>query len=246
MPLDAISLRAVVEELRPQLLNLRIDKVQQPARDQVILLLRGNKRLLLNAGANAPRLQLTELLRDNPAEPPMFCMLLRKHLAGARLLEREGCTVLAIPCNTSHYFADRLQGELHIPLIHMIRETVSAIRAMGKTTVGILATDGTVRTGIYQQALEAAGLTPVTLPAQLQRVVMSIIYDEIKKGETGSREKFGEIDAYLRQAGCDCAILGCTELPLAAEQMGLITPTVDPTEELAKAAIRFCGYRVRE
>ena len=87
MPLDAISLRAVVEELRPQLLNLRIDKVQQPARDQVILLLRGNKRLLLNAGANAPRLQLTELLRDNPAEPPMFCMLLRKHLSGARLAE---------------------------------------------------------------------------------------------------------------------------------------------------------------
>ena len=73
MPLDAISLRAVVEELRPQLLNLRIDKVQQPARDQVILLLRSNKRLLLNAGANAPRLQLTELLRDNPAEPPSPC-----------------------------------------------------------------------------------------------------------------------------------------------------------------------------
>ena len=84
MPLDAICLQAVVEELRPQLLNLRIDKVQQPARDQVILLLRGNKRLLLNAGANAPRIQLTETARDNPAEPPMFCMLLRKHLVGAR------------------------------------------------------------------------------------------------------------------------------------------------------------------
>ena len=80
MPLDAICLQAIVEELRPQLLNLRIDKVQQPARDQVILLLRGNKRLLLNAGANAPRIQLTETARDNPAEPPMFCMLLRKHL----------------------------------------------------------------------------------------------------------------------------------------------------------------------
>ena len=87
MPLDAISLRALVEELRPQLLNLRIDKVQQPARDQVVLLLRGNKRLLLNAGANAPRLQLTNLLRDNPAEPPMFCMLLRKHLVGARVAD---------------------------------------------------------------------------------------------------------------------------------------------------------------
>ena len=72
MPLDAITLRALTEELRPQLLNLRIDKVQQPARDQVILLLRGNKRLLLNAGTNAPRLQLTELLRDNPAEPDVL------------------------------------------------------------------------------------------------------------------------------------------------------------------------------
>ena len=56
MPLDAITLQALVAELRPQLVGLRIDKVQQPARDQVILLLRGNRRLLLNAGANAPRL----------------------------------------------------------------------------------------------------------------------------------------------------------------------------------------------
>ncbi|WP_298017477.1 NFACT family protein [uncultured Dysosmobacter sp.] len=87
MPLDAVCLQAVAEELRPQLLGLRIDKVQQPARDQVILLLRGNKRLLLNAGANAPRIQLTETARDNPAEPPMFCMLLRKHLVGARVAE---------------------------------------------------------------------------------------------------------------------------------------------------------------
>lgn len=87
MPLDAVCLQAIVEELRPQLLGLRIDKVQQPARDQVILLLRGNKRLLLNAGASAPRIQLTETVRDNPAEPPMFCMLLRKHLVGARVAE---------------------------------------------------------------------------------------------------------------------------------------------------------------
>ena len=77
MPLDGICMQAVAEELRSELLGLRIDKVQQPARDQVILLLRGNKRLLLNAGANTPRIQLTALTRDNPAEPPMFCMLLR-------------------------------------------------------------------------------------------------------------------------------------------------------------------------
>ena len=87
MPLDAVCLQAILEELRPQLLGLRIDKVQQPARDQVILLLRGNQRLLLNAGANAPRIQLTGISRENPAEPPMFCMLLRKHLVGARVTD---------------------------------------------------------------------------------------------------------------------------------------------------------------
>ena len=85
MPLDGVCLQAVAEELRPEILGLRIDKVQQPVKDQVILLLRGNRRLLLCAGASAPRIQLTDLVRDNPAEPPMFCMLLRKHLVGGRL-----------------------------------------------------------------------------------------------------------------------------------------------------------------
>lgn len=85
MPLDAVCLRGVLSELRPRILDVRIDKVQQPARDQVILLLRGNIRLLLNAGASSSRIQLTEQLRDNPAEPPMFCMLLRKHLVGGRI-----------------------------------------------------------------------------------------------------------------------------------------------------------------
>ena len=82
MPLDAICLQGVVGELAPQLTGSRIEKIQQPARDQVILLLRGSRRLLLNAGANQPRLHLTEQLRDNPSQPPMFCMLLRKHLSG--------------------------------------------------------------------------------------------------------------------------------------------------------------------
>ena len=82
MPLDAVCLQAVVAELSPLVAGSRIEKIQQPARDQVVLLLRGNRRLLLSAGGGQPRLHLTELLRDNPAQPPMFCMLLRKYLSG--------------------------------------------------------------------------------------------------------------------------------------------------------------------
>ena len=87
MPLDAISLRAVVEELRPQLLNLRIDKVQQPARDQVILLLRGNKRLLLNAGANAPVSSADGTAAGQSGRAAMFLYAAARHLGRAQVAE---------------------------------------------------------------------------------------------------------------------------------------------------------------
>ena len=89
MPLDAVCLSAVVRELEPFVAGARVDKIYQPARDEIILLLRGNRgsgRLLLTANPAHPRLQLTTAFRDNPATPPMFCMLLRKHLSGGRVL----------------------------------------------------------------------------------------------------------------------------------------------------------------
>ena len=89
MPLDAICLRAVVDEIRPQLAGNRIEKIQQPSRDQIVLVQRGNRRLLLNAGANQPRIHMTAQLRDNPTQPPMFCMLLRKYIGNGRIVEVE-------------------------------------------------------------------------------------------------------------------------------------------------------------
>ena len=86
MALDAVCLQAAVREIAPQVEGLKIEKIQQPARDQVVLLLRGSRRLLLCASASQPRLNLTEVLRDNPSQAPMFCMLLRKHLAGGRII----------------------------------------------------------------------------------------------------------------------------------------------------------------
>ncbi len=87
MPFDAIFLTAVSEELRPVLLGSRIDKIQQPARDTVLLTLRGREKLLLSANVNRPRIHLTKASFDNPSQPPMFCMLLRKHLSGGRISE---------------------------------------------------------------------------------------------------------------------------------------------------------------
>lgn len=90
MSLDAICLTAVVEELKKSLLGGKIDKIYQPGRDEILLAVRGNGenvKLLLSASPGAPRCQLTALNRENPGTPPMFCMLLRKHLTGGRILD---------------------------------------------------------------------------------------------------------------------------------------------------------------
>lgn len=85
MPFDAIFLSAVIRELEPAIVGARVEKIQQPARDTVLLQLRGKEKLLLSANVNRPRLHLTQATFDNPAQPPMFCMLLRKHLCGGRI-----------------------------------------------------------------------------------------------------------------------------------------------------------------
>ena len=89
MPLDAIYLSALTGELREKIEGGRIDKVQQPERDMLLISLRSkgeNLKLLLSAGTGRARVQLTESGFENPAEPPMFCMLLRKHLVGAKIV----------------------------------------------------------------------------------------------------------------------------------------------------------------
>ena len=92
MPLDAVCVHGLVRELEKDIIGARIDRVQQPERDMLILTLRGasgTKRLLLSCGVGSARVHLTAESIENPAEPPMFCMLLRKHLTGARILSLE-------------------------------------------------------------------------------------------------------------------------------------------------------------
>ncbi len=89
MPLDAICLSALTGELSEKLAGAKIDKIQQPERDMILLSMRGrgeNLRLLIAAGTGNARVHLSKSAFENPAEPPMFCMLLRKHLTGARIL----------------------------------------------------------------------------------------------------------------------------------------------------------------
>ena len=106
MAFDAFFLSAVMEEIREKTAEARVDKIHQPSRDTVILQLKcreGRQKLLFALNPTAPRLHLTTSNPENPAEPPMFCMLLRKHLLGARLIgmeqiPMERCAMFTFDC----------------------------------------------------------------------------------------------------------------------------------------------------
>ena len=127
----------------------------------------------------------------------------------------------------------------------MPRETVGVLAAAGQKKVGILATDGTVQTGIYQKECDTRGIEAAAPPPEVQKLVMSIIYDEIKRGEKGSREKFAVIDKWLRAAGCGGAILACTELSVYRTYHGLPDYYLDAMDVLAEKCITACGYKLR-
>jgi len=163
-------------------------------------------------------------------------------------LEACGADCVVMPCNTAHYFLPRLAQLTKLPFISMIKAAAEACRERfpGKT-VGILATTGTLAAGLYQEDLAAAGL-PFLVPDEgEQSALMEIIYGGVKAGAPPERyrEALLSVTEGLMKRGADYFLLACTELPLAFQALGLGLPQVDPTEELAKAAIRFCGYGVK-
>lgn len=92
MALDGITLSMLKNELTEKLIGARIDKIHQPSKEELVVSLRwngGNGKLLMSASASGPRIHFTEASVDNPKNPPMFCMLMRKHLSGAKLVEIE-------------------------------------------------------------------------------------------------------------------------------------------------------------
>ena len=123
MPLDAITLQALTREMRDTLEGAKIDRVQQPEKDMLLLTLRtreGGRRLLISASVAGARVHYTAESFENPAEPPMFCMLLRKHLVGGRIQsveQPEGERMLSIRLFSRDELGDESEKTLAVELI---------------------------------------------------------------------------------------------------------------------------------
>lgn len=170
----------------------------------------------------------------------------RVMLEDALFLQKSGCKALVVTCNTAHYFVDLIAPELQIPVLHMVKETAEeAVRKSGGRPIGVLATDGTLKTGLYQKALEEAGGQYCYPPEEIQRVVMSVIYDEVKAGRPTSPERWRTIEEAMERKGCGRLILGCTELSCLRERLSLDQRYIDPLDVVARKAVVFMGGRLR-
>jgi len=182
----------------------------------------------------------TEAILSGNVQP-----VFERMLSGAKLLEGFGCDAIAVPCNTAHYFLDRVQGEIHIPIIHMIRETAGELERQGRKKACILGTDGTVQSGLYQAELERRGIAAAVPDPQTQTLVMSLIYDEIKAGHPGDMDKFAAIHRGIRALDCDCVVIACTEMSVFAGRHKLPPYYVDAMSVLARRCLEVCEMPVR-
>ncbi|SHG01030.1 cysteate racemase [Ornithinibacillus halophilus] len=160
-----------------------------------------------------------------------------------KLFEQAGVENIAIPCNTSHYFYEEMQAMTSIHIIHMIDETVKHIRSTyGESAkVGILATDGTINTGIYQNGCHKYNINPVIPEVHAQEKVMQTIYDFKANKPIDVKGFEGIINDLLSIHQCDCVILGCTELSCIDIEESLRAFCIDAMQVLVNESITLSG-----
>jgi aspartate racemase len=185
------------------------------------------------------------VIDSNPAIPDRTAFILGKGedpapllVETARNVEHMGAGLIAIPCNTAHYFHDAIQAAVKVPVLHIMQEVARRLKGTHER-VGILASTGTLKTGLYEKALKESGISVVVPQGGDQDEVMDAIYS-VKGGDL---EKGREIalrqGARLVGAGAQAVIAGCTEIPLVLRDDDLAVPVVDATQVLAEACVRL-------
>jgi len=163
------------------------------------------------------------------------------HLIRAAIaLERAGAGIIAMPCNTAHYFLSRIQPEVRIPILDMIEEAYLSTRALaGNARVaGLLATKGTVMSGVYRDVFSRHEIDILLPDSGDQELIQETIF-LIKAGRYDStrQDTFEKIGSSLISRGASAIVLGCTEIPLGFKANRVDYPVVNATRALAQAAV---------
>lgn len=175
------------------------------------------------------------LLADGPDPTPWL-------LNGGRVLREAGATVIAIPCNTAHAFVPRIADHVGLPIVHMIGEVARHLSTLSPRihTVGLLATTGTVRAGLYQEWLDRFGIRLVLPGTTSQDAEVMAAIHAVKAGTHDERTTalLTRAARRLTRQGAQAVIAGCTEIPLGLPDDAVTVPVIDPALVLARALVR--------
>jgi aspartate racemase len=163
-------------------------------------------------------------------------------LDGLRTLEAAGCAAIAIPCNTAHVWHARLAMATTLPVLHIGRAAVDALlrQCPHARTVGILATEATLRARIYHDQLAAHDVDALVPDDALQATHVSAGIGAVKGGRIDeARLLLTHAARALIERGADALLLACTEIPVALAGVALPAPAVDPTDALARACVAW-------
>ncbi|MFW6075950.1 MAG: aspartate/glutamate racemase family protein, partial [Chloroflexota bacterium] len=168
---------------------------------------------------------------------------------GARRLSEMGADFIIIPCNTAHAFLDRIEGEVSIDILSMIDAAAdTVVEAYPDTrTVGLLATTGTIRSGIYQEALRRRGIATIVPDEEMQRhdIMPSIRAVKANRRDPSVTRRLADAADSMAARGAHVILAACTEIPVVLHSDDLTTPLVDATEALAQRAVREAQRRDR-
>ena len=189
------------------------------------------------------------IIDNNPKIPDRTEAILKKDkslvpvlMETARNLERTGVDFIVMPCNTAHYFYQDLIKEISIPVLHMIREVTSAVKAsLPKCQkVGLLATTGTITTDLYQEEFQQAGVKIIVPDSQNQAKVMDAIL-QIKGGreKDRARAELIRVGNLLIGLKAEALVLGCTDIPVVIKAGDFSVPVFDSNRVLAEATLNF-------
>lgn len=194
--------------------------------------------IILSSRATTP--DRTAFITGRSNENPLPAML-----AEAQRLTRAGADIIAMPCNTAHYFYSELSRRSTVPILNIIELTAAYAKYNGISRLGLMATAGTIRGGAYDAACDALGIECIHPNPGHQALLDSIIYGAVKRGGAPDMSDFSAVSRYLTQCGAERLILGCTELSLIGKDNILPEVYIDSLEVLAACTITACGKKLR-
>jgi aspartate racemase len=159
-------------------------------------------------------------------------------------LAQNGAQIIALPCNTAEYFYSPLKAICPVPILRAAKESARIAKVRGVKKLGVLATEGAINAKIYQNQLALLGIDLSVPCKSTQTEITALIYSHIKKSRPFESTVLERAAYELMSAGCDAAVLGCTELSLAAPENDSFF--IDSLSVLAAKCVLSCGYELSE